>query len=145
MDRDEGSDSSTGRSAAALRAIVAWTIAAVNSRGYGKIDPNVLIDSSTLRRVGKVMCVYSTRPIVSGAVVLLELIANMLLLIIFLALSFSPPRRAVVVEKMRCHLEAHVNSVRRCASRPLAERPRRAARPPPLRAARAPRPIHHQP
>ena len=109
-------DAPTGRSAAALRAIVSWTIAAINSRGdMPKLDPNFVVDSSTLRRVGKVMCVYSTRPLINGAAVLLELLARLLLLIIFLALSFSPPRRRVVVEKMRIHLEAHVNSVRRCA------------------------------
>ena len=110
-------DAPSGRSAAALRAIVSWTIAAINSRGgdMPKLDPNFVVDSSTLRRVGKVMCVYSTRPLINGAAVILELLARLLLLIIFLALSFSPPRRRVVVEKMRIHLEAHVNSVRRCA------------------------------
>ena len=47
--------------------------------------------------------------------VLLELLARLLLLIIFLALSFTPPQRTIVMETMRSRLQAHVNSVRRCA------------------------------
>ncbi len=110
------SSSAGGRSSAALRAIVSWTIAAINSRSdLPRIDPNVVIDVPTLRRVGKVVGVYSTRPFVNGAVALLELFARMLLLTIFMALSFSPQRRTIVVERMRIRLEAHVNSVRRCA------------------------------
>ena len=54
-----GADPSGRRSAQALRAIISWTVAAINSRGdFPKIDPNIVIDSSTLRRVSKVVCVY---------------------------------------------------------------------------------------
>lgn len=107
---------SGSRSAAALKAIISWTFAAVNARGeFPKIDPSTVLDSTTLRRVGKVVAVYSAKPLVGGAVVLLELFARLILLLIFLALSFSPPRRTVMVEKMRIKFEAHVNSVRRCA------------------------------
>ena len=111
------------RSVAALRAVCSWAISAVNARGGGaipKIDPNIVIDVSTLKRVGKVVAVYSSRPLVSGAVILLELLARLLLLFIFLALSFSPQRRTVVIEKMQGQLAAHVNAVRRCAALPLA-------------------------
>ena len=70
---------------------------------------------------------------------LLELLARLLLLIIFLALSFSPPRRTVVVEKLRIHLEAQVNTVRRYAHMPqaVAPRPRSFARNSLLRPRRA--------
>ena len=126
------------RSVAALRAVCSWAISAVNARGGGaipKIDPNIVIDVSTLKRVGKVVAVYSSRPLVSGAVILLELLARLLLLFIFLALSFSPQRRTVVIEKMQGQLAAHVNAVRRCAQcrslaplPPLGLLPSRAAR-----------------
>ena len=62
--------------------------------------------------MGKVMCVYSTKPLVHSAALLLELLYRMLLLIIFLALSYSPRHRTVVVERLRVTLESHVNSVR---------------------------------
>ena len=115
MDPSPADAASGGRSAAALRAIITWTLSAVNSRGdFPKIDPNIVLDSSTLRRVGKAVAVYSTKPLVNGAVVLLEIFARIILLLIFLALSFSPSRRTVVVNRMRITLEGHVNSVRRC-------------------------------
>ena len=79
-----------------------------------KIDPNeIVLDKQTLRRVGKVVAIYSTRPLVQGTAFLLELIARLLLLIIFLALSCSPRHRTVVVERVRGTLETHVNAVRR--------------------------------
>ena len=117
MDPSTSDASSGGRSAAALRTIIAWTISAVNSRGdFPKLDPNIVLDNSALRRVGKAVAVYSAKPLVNGAVVLLEIFARIILLLIFLALSFSPSRRTVVVNRMRITLESHVNSVRRCAT-----------------------------
>lgn len=104
---------SAGRSARVFGTIVQWTIAAINAKGYSKIDPNkVILDKDTLRRVGKVVCVYSTKPIVQGAAALLELLARLLLLIIFLALSCTPKHRSVIVERVRMRLESSVNSVR---------------------------------
>jgi len=50
--------------------------------------------------------------------VLLELLYRMLLLIIFLALSYSPRHRTVVVERLRVTLESHVNSVRQLSMMP---------------------------
>ena len=106
------------RSVAALRAVCSWAISAVNAREGGaipKIDPNIVIDVSTLKRVGKVVAVYSSRPLVSGAVILLELLARLLLLFIFLWRSPSPTARRTT-EKMQGQLAAHVNAVRRCAA-----------------------------
>ena len=100
------------RSARVLTTVVSWTIAAMNSRGISKIDPNIVVDKQTLRRVGKVVCVYSTRPLVQGAAALLELFARLILLVLFLALSCSPRHRTAVVEKVRTSLETHVNTVR---------------------------------
>ena len=104
---------SSGRSTRVFGTIVQWTIAAINAKGYSKIDPNsVILDKDTLRRVGRVVCVYSTKPLVQGAAAILELLARLLLLIIFLALSCTPKHRAVIVERVRTKLESSVNSVR---------------------------------
>jgi hypothetical protein len=127
LDEEVGS---AGRSARVFGTIVQWTIAAINAKGYSKIDPNkVILDKDTLRRVGKVVCVYSTKPIVQGAAALLELLARLLLLIIFLALSCTPKHRSVIVERVRMRLESSVNSVRGCVQSILANPP--ASRPPP--------------
>ena len=108
---------SSGRSARVLSAIVSWSITIVNGKGiFPKIDPNeIVLDKQTLRRVGKVVAIYSTRPLVQGTAFLLELIARLLLLILFLALSCSPRHRTVVVERVRGTLETQVNAVRRYA------------------------------
>lgn len=103
-----------GRSTRILGTIISWTIAAINAKGYPKIDPNIVVDRQTLRRVGKVVCVYSARPLVQGAAAILELLARMILLILFLALSCTPRHRTVIVERVRSSLEMHVNTVRRC-------------------------------
>ena len=60
-------------SQAVLSAILTWTSAAMASRIGVTIDP-AKIDSATIRRVGKVMCVYTTRPFVHGAAARLEVI-----------------------------------------------------------------------
>ena len=103
------------RSARVLGTFVSWAIAAANAKGISKIDPNVVVDRETLRRVGKVVCVYTTMPIVQGCTALLELISRLILLLIFLALSCSPRHRTVVVERVRTSLQQRINSVRGCA------------------------------
>jgi len=100
------------RSARVLGTFVSWAIAAANAKGISKIDPNVVVDRETLRRVGKVVCVYTTMPIVQGCTALLELISRLILLLIFLALSCSPRHRTVVVERVRTSLQQRINSVR---------------------------------
>lgn len=101
------------RSRTVINYIVSLTISALNARGGHKIDPGFVLDRDAIKRVGKVMCVYSTKPLVNGAALLLELFYRLLLLIIFLALSYSPRHRSVVVERLRSTLESHVTSVRR--------------------------------
>ena len=106
-----------GRSARTLQAIVTWVFAIVGGKaGYPKLDPNVVVlNKGTLRRVGKVMSVYSTRPLINGATVILELLARMVMLILFMALSCTPRSRSTVMERVRLALEARVQHVRRCA------------------------------
>ena len=84
----------------------------MNARGH-KIDPAFVLDRDALKRVGKVMCLYSTKPLVNGVAMLLELFYRFLLLIIFLALSYSPRHQTVVVERLKITLASHVSSVRR--------------------------------
>jgi hypothetical protein len=103
-----------GRSARVLGTVISWTFAIINRDGkYPKLDPNFVVDRQTLKRVGRVMCVYSARPLIYGATFLLELLARLLLLIIFLALSVSPSHRTSVVKRERGTLQSHLNSVRR--------------------------------
>lgn len=104
-------EASKGRSYSVLATLVTWTVSAFKSRGI-HIRTDFRLDRHALKRVGKVMCVYSTRPLAQGAAVLLEFLARLLLLIIFLALSCTPKHRTTVVERMRHSLMMRVNSVR---------------------------------
>lgn len=108
LDEDVGGS----RSARVIATIVTWTISAFKTRGV-HIRTDFKLDRQALRRVGRVVCVHSMRPVLNGAVVMLELFSRLLLLIIFLALSCTPRHRQVVIERMRSSLQMHVHSVRR--------------------------------
>lgn len=103
------------RSTRVLATIITWTLSAFKTRGV-HIDPTFKLDVGAIKRVSKVVCVYSTRPLVHSAAALLELLSRLILLLIFLALSCAPARRRFVVGRVRGTLEMHVNSVRRCAA-----------------------------
>lgn len=123
---------SHGRSSRVLSTLLTWAITAINSRSGGpKISMSFSLDRDALRRVGKVMCVYSSRPLVNGAVLVLELLSRLLLLILFLALSLSPKHQIVVIDRVRGALEAHVRSVQRLAQLPAPPEPARRSHLPP--------------
>jgi hypothetical protein len=110
--------------ATALAAVLGWLLS------FGvTIDPDVILqlNSATLStlslRVVEKLVVTLSRPLVSGAAALMEVLSRVLLLLLALLLCAAPTHREAILQRARSFLRDHVEVAVRCAHQPSPLRP----------------------
>lgn len=109
--------------ATALAAALGWLLSLAAARGV-TIDPDIVLrlDRVTLStlslRVVERLVVSLSRPLVSGAAALMEVLSRVLLLLLALLLCAAPTHREAVLQRARSFLREHVEVAVRCARRP---------------------------
>jgi len=97
--------------APAAAAILGWLLSLAAARGVQvPVDPGVLlrIDRGTLVRVLEAAVVTLSRPVVSGAAALMELLSRAVLLLLAVILCATPSKREVVLQRVRALLKEQV-------------------------------------
>ena len=97
--------------ATAAAAILGWLLSLAAARGVQvPVDPGVLlrIDRGTLVRVLEAAVVTLSRPVVSGAAALMELLSRAVLLLLAVILCATPSKREVVLQRVRALLKEQV-------------------------------------
>lgn len=129
--------------ATAAAAILGWLLSLAAARGVQvPVDPGVLlrIDRGTLVRVVEGILVTLSRPMVSGAAALMELLSRAVLLLLAVILCATPSKREVVLQRVRALLKEQVEVAVRSWPPPAPSAPphtvalrARAVAPPPAR------------
>ena len=105
------------KKATALAAVLGWVLSLAAARGV-EIDPDLLLrlDRGTLVRMLERVVITLSRPIVSGAAALMEMLSRVLLLLLALILCAAPSYRDVVLQRVRLVLRERVEVAVRCAA-----------------------------
>ena len=119
------------KKATALAAVLGWLLSLAAARGIS-IDPDMVLQldrqslSTLSLRVVERLVVTLSRPLVSGAAALMEVLSRVLLLLLALVLCAAPSHREAILQRARSVLRGHVEVAVRCALRtpPLPSLPR---------------------
>jgi hypothetical protein len=132
MERCPSQAAPANKKATAFAAMVGWLLSLAAARGGVTIDPDLVLrlDRDTLMRAFERVVVSLSRPIVSGAAALLEVLSRLVLLLLALVLCAAPNHREAVLQRVRGVLREHVEVAVRLSLR-MSPTPRP---PPPLAA-----------
>ena len=137
METPKRAPADPAKRATALAAVLGWLLSLAAARGV-TIDPDVLLQLNTATlstlslRVVEKLVVSLSRPLVSGAAALMEVLSRVLLLLLALVLCAAPTHREAILQRARSFLRDHVEVAVRCAHQPslLHPSPLYAAAPP---------------
>ena len=142
MESPKRAPADPAKRATVLAAVLGWLLSLAAARGV-TIDPDVVLQLNTATlstlslRVVEKLVVSLSRPLVSGAAALMEVLSRVLLLLLALVLCAAPSHREAILQRARSFLRDHVEVAVRCAHQPslLDPFPLYTTPPPPLLAA----------
>ena len=123
MESPKRAPADPAKRATALAAVLGWLLSLAASRGV-TIDPDVVLQLNTATlstlslRVVEKLVVSLSRPLVSGAAALMEVLSRVLLLLLALVLCAAPKHREAILQRARSFLRDHVEVAVRCAHQP---------------------------
>jgi len=113
MESPKRAPADPAKRATALAAVLGWLLSLAASRGV-TIDPDVVLQLNTATlstlslRVVEKLVVSLSRPLVSGAAALMEVLSRVLLLLLALVLCAAPKHREAILQRARSFLRDHV-------------------------------------
>ena len=123
MESPKRAPADPAKRATVLAAVLGWLLSLAAARGV-TIDPDVVLQLNTATlstlslRVVEKLVVSLSRPLVSGAAALMEVLSRVLLLLLALVLCAAPSHREAILQRARSFLRDHVEVAVRCAHQP---------------------------
>jgi hypothetical protein len=113
MESPKRAPADPAKRATVLAAVLGWLLSLAAARGV-TIDPDVVLQLNTATlstlslRVVEKLVVSLSRPLVSGAAALMEVLSRVLLLLLALVLCAAPSHREAILQRARSFLRDHV-------------------------------------